>query len=297
MPKSVGVVGASGQTGRRIVTALARHGLRARGLTRSLDSLEVAREAGATDAAQIDLADRKSLGNAVQGLDALIFVAPPFSDAEELYAANMLTAASAEGVNHFVYYSVLHPFLPGVPHHLRKLQVEAKVRESELRWTIAQPSMYQQTLLGLVERATNGVVRLPYSVAAEFHLVDLEDVAEAIARVVEAPAEHAYACYELAGPQRLSMAEMIEQVAQVSGRRLHIEEVPSPLAPLPPNLSRSAVAEMMAMWAKYDRLGYSGNCNVLRLLLGREPTSLEATARRELSLAAGDRSSSSQANG
>jgi NAD(P)H dehydrogenase (quinone) len=279
---SVGVVGAGGRTGRRIVAALARHGLGARGLSRSLASLDVAQDAGATEVSQVDLADPESLNKGIRGLDTLVFIAPPFSDDEQLYAANALAAASAQGVEHFVYHSVLHPFLPGVPHHLRKVAVEASVRDSGLGWTITQPSMYQQLLLGFVQGAGNGAVVLPYSPASRFNLVDLEDVAEAVARIVAAPADHACASYELAGPHQLSMTEMVDQVARVVGRRLRVEEVPSPLGSLPPNLSRRAVAEMMAMWAEYDRNGLTGNSNVLRFLLGREPSSLEATARREL---------------
>jgi hypothetical protein len=36
------------------------------------------------------------------------------------------------------------------------------------------------------------------------------------------------------------------------------------------------------MFAMYDRCGYPGNPTVLRALLGREPTALATTARRDL---------------
>jgi hypothetical protein len=39
---------------------------------------------------------------------------------------------------------------------------------------------------------------------------------------------------------------------------------------------------MLAMFAKYDRAGYPASANVLRLLLGREPTPLATVAQREL---------------
>jgi len=173
----VGVTTASGQTGRYLVREFARRGIRVRGLVRSMRAADAAREAGAFETAQADLADRESLAAALAGLDLLVFIAPPFDAREDAHAADALAAAARQGVGHFVYYSVLHPSFRGVPHHLRKLDVETQVKDSALLWTIIQPTMYQQTFLGLVSQATDGVLRLPYSPAARFHLVDLQDVA------------------------------------------------------------------------------------------------------------------------
>ena len=167
-----------------------------------------------------------------------------------------------------------------MPHHLRKPAVETTVRDSALPWTIIAPTMYQQTLLGLCQRAADGVVRLPYRASARFHLVDLADVACVLGLVAGAPAEHAYASYELAGPQRLSTEEMVEQVGSATGRNLWVEQTPWAALPLPASLSLTEVAERMAMFARYDRGGYPGNPTVLRALLGHDPTPLASTARR-----------------
>ena len=91
-----------------------------------------------------------------------------------------------------------------------------------------------------------------------------------------------YATYELAGPERLSSTEMAERVAQATGRHLRVEELPTTSLRLPPGLPRTTIAEMLAMFAKYDRAGYPASANVLRLLLGREPTPLATVAQREL---------------
>jgi NAD(P)H dehydrogenase (quinone) len=278
----VGVTTASGQTGRYLIREFARRGIRVRGLVRSTRAADAAREAGAFETAQADLADRESMAAALAGLDLLVFIAPPFDGREDAHAADALAAAGRQGVGHFVYYSVLHPSFRGVPHHLRKLEVETQVKDSSLRWTIIQPTMYQQTFLGLVRQATDGVLRLPYSPAARFHLVDLQDVAHVVGEVAVDPDRHVYATYELAGPDRLSSTEMAERVAQATGRHLRVEELPTTSFPLPPGLPRTTIAEMLAMFAKYDRAGYPASANVLRLLLGREPTPLATVAQREL---------------
>jgi NAD(P)H dehydrogenase (quinone) len=273
-----GVTAAGGQTGRYVVRELARRGIHVRGLVHSQRSAEAARSAGATETIEADLGD---LTSTLGGLDTLVFIAPPFDTREEACVAGALAAAAEQRVPRFVYYSVLHPQYPGVPHHLRKLAAETLVKDSGLAWTIIRPTMYQQTLLGLIDNAGDGVLRLPYNPAAPFQLVDLADVAYVVGRVVAEPGEHTYASYELAGPEQLSTAEMVDQVGRATGRELRVEELPPNELALPPNLPRRMVAELMAMWAKYDRGGYPGNPNMLRYLLGREPTPLATTARQE----------------
>jgi hypothetical protein len=73
-------------------------------------------------------------------------------------------------------------------------------------------------------------------------------VAHVVGDVAANPDRHVYATYELAGPERLSSTEW-------------------------PN--------DLAMFATYDRAGYPASANVLRLLLGREPTPLATVAQRE----------------
>jgi uncharacterized protein YbjT (DUF2867 family) len=211
-----------------------------------------------------------------------VFIAPPFDADEEAHAANALDAASEVGIGHFVYYSVLHANLPGLPHHLRKLSVEARVHDSDLHWTVVQPAMYQQSLLDIVRGATDGVVRLPYSPEARFTLVDLVDVAEVVGRICAEPDDHIFASYELAGPEAMPTSEMVRRIGEVTNTELRVEQIPLTEWALPPGLPPIKVAEMIAMAAKYDRRGHQGNPTVLRHLLGREPTPLTTTARREL---------------
>ena len=135
----------------------------------------------------------------------------------------------------------------------------------------------------MVRQATDGVLRLPYSPAARFQLVDLQDVAHVVGDVAADTDRHVYATYELAGPERLSSTEMAERVAQATGRHLRVEELPTTSLLLPPGLPRTTIAEILAMFDKYDRAGYPASANVLRLLLGREPTPLATVAQRELS--------------
>ncbi|WP_329253412.1 hypothetical protein [Streptomyces canus] len=53
----------------------------------------------------------------------------------DVFAIRALEAAEHAGARRFVYLFVLHPHTPGLRHHMRKANVEAAVRASELDWT------------------------------------------------------------------------------------------------------------------------------------------------------------------
>jgi uncharacterized protein YbjT (DUF2867 family) len=89
----VGAVCAGGQTGRAILAELSRRGIRARGLVHSTRSAQCATEAGADETALLQLADQSSWAPAIEGLDTLVFLAPPFAAEEERFAANALVAS------------------------------------------------------------------------------------------------------------------------------------------------------------------------------------------------------------
>jgi uncharacterized protein YbjT (DUF2867 family) len=198
-----------------------------------------------------------------------------------------IAAARESGAGRFVFHSVLHPQAEAMPHHWNKLRVEEALFESGLNYTIVQPAAYMQNVLAewgkIVE---GGVYRVPYSVDAPFSLVDLEDVAEAAARVLT-EAGHIGATYELAGADALTPASMAETLSTVLGRpvRAEQESIDAWADRAKASGLGSYAAETLAkMLRYYDRHGLWGNPRVLTLLLGREPTRFESFVRR---LAAG----------
>ena len=161
------IVGATGNTGRRVVGAFARRGLDVRAIVRSEDGSRRAGELGIADTAIADLHDVDALSRALDGAGALHVVPPLFHPNEDELVGNAVSAAERAGVERFVLHSVLHPHTPTLRHHMQ--------------WTILQPAMYAQTVL-------------------VYH------------RGVASEDGHAYATYELAGPEVLTMAQLAEQL-------------------------------------------------------------------------------------
>lgn len=282
--KTVLITGANGRTGREVIRALAAAGVQPRGFIRRNEQQQSLMERGAVACSVGDLADASSLHEALAGCDALVHIGPPMHPREVEFVANAIAAAQANGIAHFIYYSVMHPLRREVRHHRLKLDAEERLIESGLAYTIVQPCRYMQHLEAIWKAVReDGVHRMPFSTAKQFSVVDLADLAEAVAIIVTQGARHHFATYELAGPQPLSQQDMAQALSEVLGREVHAEAVSMDAlraAAGAKSLDPDRVEQMVIMNEHYDRHGFPGNCNVLSWLLGRTPTTYRDYVRR-----------------
>lgn len=277
------VSGANGRTGRPIVAALAGKGLAIRAFLRSADQAADLEELGAESCAIGDMLDKASIADAMQGCDKVVHIGPPMHPLEVEITGNFIEAAIQGRVSHFVYYSVMHPLRREVRHHRLKLDAEEKLIEAGLPYTIVQPCRYMQHLEPIWSNVlAQGIHAMPFSTEKKFSVVDLLDLAEAVA-IVAARSSDIYASYELAGPEPLSQADMARIIASVTGREITARATPITAmkeAAAAKGMSKDKIEQMAIMNNHYDRHGFPGNPNVLRWLLGREPTRYEDYVRR-----------------
>jgi uncharacterized protein YbjT (DUF2867 family) len=279
------VTGANGKTGRAVSAALTARGAAVRAFIRDAAQWPALQALGkAADYAHGDLNDAGSIAGALAGCDAMVHIGPPMHPDEVALTRNCIDAARKSGLGHFVYYSVMHTLRREVRHHRLKLDCEEMLVESDLPYTIVQPTRYMQHLEPIWQQVTGqGVHAMPFNVDVRFNVADLLDHAAATAAVVTEAGGHLYATYELAGPEALNQAGMAAIISKVIGRTVTARAVP------PGELRARAAAagnspdrieQMLAMNAHYDRHGFRGNPNVLRMLLRREPTRFEDYVRR-----------------
>lgn len=266
------VTGAAGKTGLAVLGAVTRAGLAARALVRRSEQAAAARRAGAQQVVVGDLLDSAALWEATQGLRAVYLICPNVHPQESEIGQAAILAAQAAGVEHFVYHSVLLPEVAAMPHHWQKHLVEQSLQASGLRYTSLQPSSYMQNVLPYWETIQNGLYRVPYSITTPFSPVDLEDVAEAAARVLAQPVLYAGQRLALAGPQRLSSEQMAAEMAAHLGRPVRAEAQPlADWAATTLGLSDYAGAALERMFAYYDAHGFAGDSTLLQAILGRPP--------------------------
>lgn len=287
MGSRVLVSGAHGKTGRAVVAALAARGASPRAFVRAAAQEAAMRAAGAAEIALGDMLQPDTIKAAMAGCDAVVHIGPPMHPDEKLITQHFVETAIGAGVGRFVYYSVMHPLRREVPHHARKLDTEELVIESGAPYTIVQPIRYMQHLEPIWKDVVgNGVHAMPFNTRVKFSVADLADLAAATAKVATETG-HLYATYELAGPEPLSQDDMAAIISGVIGKPVTARQVP--LDEMAAKAKAAGASElrietMRKMNAHYDHSGFLGNPNVLRWVLGREPTTfrdyVERLARR-----------------
>jgi uncharacterized protein YbjT (DUF2867 family) len=179
-----------------------------------------------------------------------------------------------------VLMSVTHPQLEPLLNHQSKLAVERHLLGARLPFTVLQPMHYMQNV-NVRDCVDSGRFRQPYSLDRPLSFVDLADVGAATATVLSAPAEHRWATYELCGKDILTGHDIAATLTTVGGTPVRAEQVPVEAA-LPTEAPDYTIDGFTRLVNHYNRYGILGNPNVLRWLLGREPTSFTEYARREL---------------
>lgn len=281
MNQPVAVIGATGNTGRRVVAALQRRGVPVVAISRHPGP---AVQPG-VQARRGDLRDPASLVDAFAGAAAAYLIPPTFEPDETQLLTTAAAACEQAGVRRIVLHSVLHPHTPTMSHHLQKADAEDALRRTGAVWSVLQPAMYVQTVsqVLMANVTPEGVVPIPWNLGSALSAVHLDDVAEVAARTLTEPG-HEYASYELAGPQALTAIEMVQAIGSVIGQDLStlqvdIDELQDVL-PYPPVGPQADT--LIAMCRQYDRYGLHGNPRVLAMLLGRQPTSFADACRQDL---------------
>jgi uncharacterized protein YbjT (DUF2867 family) len=284
MPDKILVTGASGGTGRRVVSALIQRGADVRAFIRREDAKQLLAPLGVTDFALGTLEDKASLEKAMQGVDQLLHICPPMHPQEDNIAKTLIDLCKQLGTRRFILWSVLHPVI-GVPHHRRKLEAEQYLIESGQTYTILQPARYMQHLLPIWKNIVeNGEHALPFSVTSKFSLTDLVDMAEAAASVATQPG-HDFATYQLAAPDALSQEDCAAILTKLLGKKITARErnLAEFLAIAEKNgMPQYRLDNMRIMNEHYTAHGLVGNGQVLQFLLGRKPHTFAQFVQREL---------------
>lgn len=278
------VTGAAGKTGRAVIRALTEKGVAVRAYVRRGSQVEAIQAAGAVAAAIGDLQDTAALQQAMQGVHALYHICPNMHPDEVAIGRQVITAAQAADLQHFVYHSVLHPQTATMPHHWNKLQVEEALFESRLPFTILQPTAYMQNILAGWEKIRReGRYVVPYPAETRIALVDVGDVATVAACILTEPETHQGATYELVGTPPLTQNDVASQLAAALGQPVTVEvltHVEWERSARAGGLGDYAVDTLIKMFRYYEKFGLVGNPNLLNWLLGRSPTSLSTFIQR-----------------
>ena len=244
----VAVAGGTGFVGRHVVEAL-----RARG--HSVIVLARGRR-GVPRGAELvpcDFAREPVPAGALRGCDAVVNLAGiKREDGTQTFEAvhveatrRLLAACDTDGVRRFVHVSVVCSRPDArLAYHDTKWRAEEAVRASGLDFTILKPAVIYGPGDDMVTHLVRMIRFAPlFPVVGRgdsiLQPVDVRDVAEAVAAALDRPRSIG-GTYDVVGPDRLPLAEVVRVVADGIGLRVHI--LPTPLA-----LQRAAVRVMDAV--------------------------------------------------
>ncbi len=229
---TVCVIGGAGFVGRHLCQQLAAQGYRVRVPTRDRERAKALILLPTVDVVVADVQDPVTLAAVVRGCDAVINLVGVLHDASgkrgfdaahvEL-ARKVVTACRANNVRRLLQMSALAAASDAPSAYLRsKGEAETVVRESGLDFTIFRPSVIfgpDDSFLNMFASLARAlpVIALA-SPNARFQPVYVDDVAAAFVRAL-ADVTTFGQCYELCGPQRYTLRELVAYVGRITGRQ------------------------------------------------------------------------------
>lgn len=231
------VTGGTGHLGRPIVSALQQRGHRVRVLAR--------RPPSGSDVEYVkgDLATGEGLREAVVGVDEIIHAATnsPMaqrgrftladllrspSDVDVAGTEALLAAAEEANVAHFAHVSIV-----GLEHQTRmayarrKLEAEEAVRSARVPWSIVRATVFYWLVERLFESmARQRILALPTHVTVE--PVDSDEFAHYVVDRLAGGQRGQWS--DFAGPQALTLVELMEQYLSLRGPQRRIRRAPLP---------------------------------------------------------------------
>ena len=239
----VTVFGGSGFLGRRVVRHLLDHGFRVRATSRHPERVPAifGQEEVGVEAVRADVHDEASVAAALTGATGAVNTVSLYieSGSRETFravhveaAARIARLAHKAGVNRLVHVSGIGADPASASGYIRaRGDGEVAVRDAFPSMTLIRPSVmfgpddhFLTTLMRLLRILP--VYPLFGRGRTQLQPVHVEDVAEAIARIVGSAAGADHPCYELGGPRIYTYAELLRGIAGRIGARTRLLPVP-----------------------------------------------------------------------
>jgi uncharacterized protein YbjT (DUF2867 family) len=202
------VIGATGKTGRRVAERLVSRGVPTRLASRSSD-------------VPFDWDNETTWGPALKDVE-LVYVT---------YFPDLAVPSAPDAIGTFaklaVQSGVRHLVLLSGRGEDEARRCEKLVQQSGAEWTIVRASWFSQNFSEafFLEPLQHGVLALPAGSVKE-PFIDADDIADVVVAALTEEG-HASQTYEITGPQLLTFAEAVSEIAKETGRDIRYVQVSS----------------------------------------------------------------------
>lgn len=286
----IGLIGATGTTGRFVARALNDKGVAFKCIVR--DPGKAAEVLGPdVETCPGDLADAASLDKAFQGLNKLYLLcghSPVLAEQEN----NAIEAAKRSGISHIVLCSGnekgISPDNPSIvmQQHYRS---EQTLMKCGLEWTISRPNFFMSTLGGMAEaviKADKFITTLPPESVVT--MIDPADIGECVTEMLTGESHHGKKYFLTGAP--VTMGGVVEELTGLLGREIAYVQVS-------PEQARQAMEERgMPDWlithvsstmALIAEGGLAGETDNVMNLTGHQPRTLSDWLSNNLAIFGG----------
>jgi len=262
-------VGAAGPSASMVIPELMQRKVSVRAFVHKPEDEPTVQKLGVSDVVVGELADAGAVAKALDGVNAVFYIAPAALANEAEVGKQFVAAAKQAGVRRVVFSSVIHPVLSELANHADKAPVEEALIDSGMEYVFLHPAMFFQNIgASWTKMKETGVYGEPWSTETRFSRIDYRDVAE-VAAIALTEDRLLYGTFELCAEGILNRHDLAALMSQVVGKPIKAIKVEIPAqANMPPKLTR--------MFAWYDKHALLGNSTTLRAILGREPRTLKS---------------------
>ena len=281
MSEIILVTGATGKIGSHVVKQLEAAGARVRAAVHSTNRASAMRANG-TEQVEVELADRRSVAAALEGVAKLFVLLPLVPNLADL-AGNVVEEAKKAGVKYIIHSSGMGADAPQ-PITLASWhrQAEEALRGSGIPHTILRPNSFMQNYVhfaGATIRSQNAFY-LPCG-DGRVSLVDVRDIA-AVAASLLTKGGHEGRAYNVTGPEALSNYEVASIFSDVLGRGIAYVDVSEGQARhgmTDAGLPGWLVTVLLELYA-LQKAGYGAEVSsAVELITGRRPINFESFVR------------------
>jgi uncharacterized protein YbjT (DUF2867 family) len=139
-------VGAAGPSAGLVVPELLKRNVSVRAFVHKQEDEPAVRILGVTDIAVGELSDAAAVAKALEGVDAVFYIAPAVLENEAEVGKQFVAASKRAGVRRFVFSSVIHPVLSELVNHADKAPVEEALLDSGLEYVFLDPAIFFQNI-------------------------------------------------------------------------------------------------------------------------------------------------------
>lgn len=274
----IGITGATGQLGRRIVKKL-KEKTATDNLVALVRSPEKAKELD-IEARVFDYDDSpENLAVSLKGIDHLMLVSASEVGKRKLQHENVIKAAQQAGVKWIVYTSLLHAETSSLSLAQEHVATEKTLKASKIPFTILRNGWYTENYTDSVPQALASGTLTGSAGEGKISSAPRDDYAEAAAAVLTTRG-HYGEVYELSGDESYTLSDLASEVSKQSGKKVVYQNLPEReyAAALTSKGLPEGLSSAIASWdtgASNNDLHHEGR--VLATLIGRPTTPMAET--------------------